>query len=156
MHENVVDFLHDLLDVVPTNECLGNFLWVKDPLIAIRKRMVEKGPRYSQKTKANMLSVCMDCILKTMTWPVKGTSWKRPQSHLMKAEILLWRDAMLKECHSLVHETITIEPVDLSTLDQENVEFVSGKVVTVWKTGPNPTWDCCYAACLEFKFWSTR
>ena len=51
MHENVVDFFHDLLDVVPTNECLGNFLWVKDPLVAIRKGMVEKGPRLLSKKR---------------------------------------------------------------------------------------------------------
>ena len=43
----------------------------------------------------------------------------------------------MKECHRLVHETKAIEPVDLSILDQENVEFVPGKLVAVRKAGPN-------------------
>lgn len=44
---------------------------------------------------------------------------------------------MLKEYQSLVHETKAIEPVLLSSLNQETVEFVPGKLVTVRKAGPN-------------------
>ena len=43
---------------------------------------------------------------------------------------------MMKEYHRLVHETKAIEPVDLSILDQENVEFVPGKLVAVRKADP--------------------
>ena len=55
----------------------------------------------------------------------------------VRKELPLWKEAMLKEYNSLAHETKAIEPVDLSTLDQENVEFVPGKLVTVRKAGPN-------------------
>jgi len=55
----------------------------------------------------------------------------------VRCEFREWKDAMIKEYNSLVHETKAIEPVDLSVLSQEAVEFVPGKLVTVRKAGPN-------------------
>eukprot|EP00434_Breviolum_minutum_P035626 symbB.v1.2.031538.t1/scaffold3672.1/size52204/2 len=44
---------------------------------------------------------------------------------------------MTKEYNSLVYETKAIEPVKLGDLEQESVEFVPGKLVTVRKAGPD-------------------
>ena len=66
-------------------------------------------------------------ILQTTTVPLNE----------VRSELGEWKDAMLKEYNSLVHETKAIEPVDISSLNQEAVEFVPGKLVTVRKAGPN-------------------
>ena len=55
----------------------------------------------------------------------------------VRNELGEWKEAMEKEYRSLVHETKAIEPVDLSMLNPEMVEFVPGKLVTVRKAGPN-------------------
>ena len=77
-------------------------------------------------------------ILQTTTVPLNE----------VRNELREWKDAMMKEYNSLVHETKAIEPVDLSVLNQEAVEFVPGKLVTVRKAGPNGGKKKCRAVVL--------
>ena len=139
MHENVVDSLHDLLDVVPSNEYLGNFCGSRIDWLQTEREWLERDLITLKKAKENhVVHVCgmqlengelagQGEVLQTTTIPLND----------VRKELPLWKEAMLKEYHSLVHETKAIEPVELSMLDQENVEFVPGKLVTVRKTGPN-------------------
>ena len=48
-----------------------------------------------------------------------------------------WRQAMLNEYRSLTSETQAIEPVDVGTLNDQEVEYVPGKLVCTLKAGPN-------------------
>ena len=139
MHENVVDSLHDLLDVVPSNEYLGNFCGSRIDWLQTEREWLERDLITLKKAKENhVVHVCgmqlengelagQGEVLQTTTIPLND----------VRKELPLWKEAMLKEYNSLVHETKAIEPVDLSMLDQENVEFVPGKLVTVRKAGPN-------------------
>ena len=48
-----------------------------------------------------------------------------------------WHQAMLNEYVSLTGETKAIEPIDVSTLQDQDVEYVPGKLVCTIKAGPN-------------------
>ena len=48
-----------------------------------------------------------------------------------------WKDAMWSEYRSLTIETGAIEPIDVSLLNDEEVEYVPGKLVCTVKAGPN-------------------
>ena len=56
-------------------------------------------------------------ILQTTTVPLSE----------VRKELPAWKEAMMKEYNSLVHETRAIEPVELSSLQSEKTEFVPGK-----------------------------
>lgn len=48
-----------------------------------------------------------------------------------------WKPAMLNEYKSLTEETRAIEPIDASSLENQDVELVPGKMVCTLKAGPN-------------------
>ena len=58
MHENVVDSLHDLLDVVPLNEYL-ELLLVTNRLVANGKGMVGTGSHNPQKGQGKPCGSCV-------------------------------------------------------------------------------------------------
>lgn len=55
----------------------------------------------------------------------------------VKKDLDGWRQAMLNEYRSLTSETQAIEPVDVGTLNDQEVEYVPGKLVCARKAGPN-------------------
>jgi len=138
MHTNAVTNLKSLLDVVPTTRSLGELCgwemqwitkqreWLEHDLATIRELQNRQTVRLCglQVTEESMQG--QGEVLQTTTVPLSEVRRELPE----------WKNAMMNEYRSLVHETRAIEPVELSSLDSENVEFVPGKLVTVGKAGP--------------------
>ena len=138
-HQRVVNCLSTLLNVVPTSGEVGKqcgeniqglqdqrewFEWNLHHLRNLSERRSVRlcGPQANPEEIEGQGE-----ILQTSTIPLSE----------VKKEIGEWKEAMSNEYHSLVHETKAIEPVDLSQLNPEEIEFVPRKLVTVRKAGPN-------------------
>ena len=138
MHQNTIGFLQDLVDRVPTNGVEGEMCgsqteWLirererlEFELETIRTTQKERSVRLCSSQVVGENKPILGDVLQTVTVPLNE----------VRAEIGDWKEAMMKEYTSLVHETRAIEPVKLEDLDQESVEFVPGKLVTVRKAGP--------------------
>ena len=139
MHQNTNRFLQDLMDVVPTNRFLGELCGSQiEWLTGERENLEETMETVNRIREDKSIRLCSSQldeephkrigeVLQTVTVPLNE----------VRAEIGEWKESMMKEYHSLVNETKAIEPINLSELDQEKVEFVPGKLVTVRKAGPN-------------------
>ena len=140
MHQSISGSLQDLLDAVPTTKSLGEICGADIQLLQGEKERLEidlLSVRDAQnKRVVKMCGLQTDDVtakdpgevLQTTTVPLNE----------VRGELGEWKDAMLKEYNSLVHETKAIEPVDISSLNQEAVEFVPGKLVTVRKAVQSP------------------
>ena len=138
-HQTISSSLQDLLDVVPTTKSLGEICgadiqWLQgekerleNDLFLVRDAQNKRVIKMCGLQTDDVMAVNPGEVLQTTTIPLNE----------VRNELGEWKDAMMKEYNSLVHETKAIEPVDLSMLNQEAVEFVPGKLVTVRKAGPN-------------------
>ena len=138
LHGNALSVLKSLLDVVPTTQKIGNLCGFETQWMTERREGLERdlavvrGLRDSQLVKICAVQVGEEPmpgegeILQTTTVPLSE----------VRKELPAWKEAMMKEYNSLVHETRAIEPVELSSLQPEKTEFVPGKLVTVRKAGP--------------------
>ena len=139
MQQNTNRFLQDLMDVVPTNRFLGELCgsqieWLtgegehlEETMETVRRTREGKSIRLCSSQLNEEPHQRIGEVLQTVTVPLNE----------VRAELGEWKESMMKEYHSLVHEIKAIEPINLSELDQEKVEFVPGKLVTVRKAGPN-------------------
>ena len=139
MHQNTNRFLQDLMDVVPTNRLLRELCGSQiEWLTRERETLEETMETVNGIREGKTIRLCssqlveephkrLGEVLQTVTVPLNE----------VRAEIGEWKESMMKEYNSLVNETKAIEPINLSDLDQERVEFVPGKLVTVRKAGPN-------------------
>ena len=133
MHQRISGSLQDLLDVVPTTKSLGEICgadiqWLQGEkleihLLSVRDAQNKRVVKMCGLQTDDVTAKDSGEVLQTTTVPLNE----------VRGELGEWKDAMLKEYNSLVHETKAIEPVDLSSLNQEAVEFVPGKLVTVRK-----------------------
>lgn len=127
------------MDFVPTNKREGEMCGSQiEKLVRERERLEfeletirttqnEKSVRVCSVQAVGESKPVLGDVLQTVTVPLNE----------VRAEIDHWEEAMLKEYNSLVHETKAIEPVKLEDLNQESIEFVPGKLVTVRKAGPD-------------------
>ena len=138
-HQRVLENLGDLLEVVPTSgevgkQCGENIEWLNSQRDWLEWNLQNCKVATDRKT----VKICglqvdpKECeglgeVLQTTTVPLSE----------VRRELGEWKEAMEREYNSLVHETKAIEPIDISQLNQEEIELVPGKLVTVRKAGPN-------------------
>ena len=128
MHQSISGSLQDLLDVVPTTKSLGEICgadiqWLQGEkekleidLLSVRDAQNKRVVKMCGLQTDDVTAKDSGEVLQTTTVPLNE----------VRGELGEWKGAMLKEYNSLVHETKAIEPVDLSSLNQEAVEFVPG------------------------------
>ena len=139
LHHNAISMLESLLDVVPVTKEVGELCGFETQWISERRDWIESDLAVVRNLKeAQTIRMCglqvseeqlqgSGEVLQTTTIPLSEVRKELPE----------WKEAMMKEYNSLIHETKAIEPIDLSSLNPELVEFVPGKLVTVRKAGPN-------------------
>ena len=138
-HQRVMEHLSELLDVVPTSGEVGKHCGETVEWLNSQKQWLEwslqncKNAVDEKTVKLCGLQVSpgdddnQGEILQTTTIPLSE----------VRKELGEWKEAMVREYNSLIHETKAIEPIDISQLNQEEIELVPGKLVTVRKAGPN-------------------
>ena len=160
-HQNTVEFLQDLVKVVPMDSSVGSHCGAcVEWLTSEREQLEWELESVRRNQEGRTVKICSSQVVEeTLNGDKKRTpcrvqigenennqSSQGPGEILqtvtvplneVRAEIEEWKGAMMKEYNSLVHETKAIEPVKLGDLEQESVEFVPGKLVTVRKAGPD-------------------
>ena len=132
LHEHVVDSLHDLLDVVPSSGYLENFCASRIDWMQTARQWLEQDLVTLKEARDNHVVRVCACGMQLENGDLAGQGEILQTTTILlnevQKELPLWKEAMLKEYNSLVHETKAIEPVDLSTLDQENVALFEKRV----------------------------
>ena len=138
-HQRVMEHLRELLDVVPTSGEIGKHCGETIEWLNSQKQWLEWNLHNCKEVvNEKTIKLCglqvnpgdddsQGEILQTTTIPLSE----------VRRELGEWKEAMMKEYDSLIHETKAIEPIDISQLNQEEIELVPGKLVTVRKAGPN-------------------
>ena len=138
LHLRIVQNLQRAMDVVPTNEHVGQLCGAQIGELQLERDALETNLLDLRRAqKQHLVRLCtmavsggpgeVEEVLQTVTVPLAD----------VRKEIPKWREAMLKEYNSLVSETKAIEPVMLDQLDMEKVEMIPGKLVTTLKSGPS-------------------
>ena len=141
-HFGVSQVLDDFLKLVPTDEIEGSvYGWVVQVLNnqreGLEKGLVELGRvervktlrlcSVNGETKSSEETPESKEVLQTVTMSLSD----------VKKDLDSWIPAMRAEYESLTRETAAVLPVDVRSLNPQEVEFVPGKLVCVVKAGPN-------------------
>ncbi|CAL1157000.1 unnamed protein product [Cladocopium goreaui] len=141
-HNRLLMGLSEALRRVPTSEQEGlEYGKQLRYMLQDRLELEEMLQVLSKLQKADMIRLCR---LRTEGIPKNGEGDQEEvlQSTTVALEevrrdLAAWTPAMQGEYNSLVKETQAIEPVSVCDLDDEQVEYVPGKLVCVRKAGKN-------------------
>ena len=137
-HRGVNRLLQELLDVVPVNQTLGKLCGESIQHLQCEREELESDLFCLREMQNRRVVRICGLQVNPDELPDQGEVLQTTTVSLneVRANLNEWKEAMMKEYQSLIHETRAIEPVMITDLDQESVEFVPGKLVTVRKAGP--------------------
>ena len=137
-HEDVLGALEGSLRRVPLDSTEGSWCGDEIRLLLEKREGLERSLRELHDCERDdRLRVCglaveegsppLDEVLQTTVVSLDE----------VRNNVEEWKQAMVNEYLSLTQETRAIEPVDLDSLNDEEVEYVPGKLVCTLKAGPN-------------------
>ena len=137
-HKGINATLQELSDVVPINRNLGEMCGKTIQWLQSEREELERDLFCLREVQTQRSVRICGFQANPDELPDQGEVLQTTTISLneVRANLNDWKDAMRMEYHSLIHETRAIEPIMMSELDPEKVEFVPGKLVTVRKAGP--------------------
>ncbi len=141
-HFEVSQVLEEFLKLAPTDEIEGSIYGEVVQLLNCRRGALEKG--FFELGRVERLKTLRLCSMNTER-RVTNEDPDEPKEVLqtvtmslsdVKKDLSSWVPAMRAEYESLTRETAAVQPVDVRSLNPQEVEFVPGKLVCVVKAGP--------------------
>ena len=142
-HQGLLNVLTKVLEEVPFDSDTGLTLGEVVQRLQSNRIMLEKG--LAEVGWMRKMGTQRMCAIQAVEKGVDLQDKETPEDVLQTVTMSLsevrknlgaWIEPMRAEYNSLVSETQAILPVDVSSLDPQQVEFVPGKLVCVVKAGP--------------------
>ena len=139
-HEVIQGLLGDLVNQIPVGSQDGQWYGEELQTLTQCRHELETSLKELERCKSSSHTARL-CGISVGVGPVEETGEVLQTTVIaldeVRRDLDSWKAAMISEYRSLTEETKAIEPVDLGCLNDEEVEYVPGKLVCTLKAGPN-------------------